>query len=220
MSLQAELDATRQQVGTQLPADVLAAIERATADLAAGHAARHALQPGQRMTDFVAPDASGQAVASMVLRSRGPLLITFYRGEWCPYCNLALRALQRELPAFTARGVSLVAISPELPDHALTMQQKHALAFPVLSDAASTVARSFGLVFALPPELRPVYRRLGIDLPGRNGNASHELPIPGSFLVSRDGVVLASFVEVDYRRRLEPADALAWVERLLPAATT
>lgn len=218
MSLRAELDATKQQVSQQLPADVLAAIERATAELVASHAERHALQPGHRMTDFVAPDETGRAVASRVLRTRGPLLITFYRGEWCPYCNLALRALQRELPAFAARGVSLLAVSPELPDHALAMQQKHGLGFPVLFDAASAVARSFGLVFTLPPELRPIYRRLGIDLPARNGDARHELPVPGSFLVDRNGVVLASFVDVDYRRRLEPADALAWVDRLLPGS--
>lgn len=218
MPLHNELLAVKEQMAARLPADVRAAMDRATAELSTSGLPLKALQPGHSITDFVLPDAAGRRVASMALRARGPLLITFYRGQWCPYCNLALRALQRELPEFTARGVSLLAISPELPDHAMTMQQEHGLAFPVLSDSESTVARSFGLVFALPLELRAVYRQLGIDLPGRTGNSSHELPIPASFLVDRDGVVLASYVEVDYRQRLEPAEALAWIDRLLSAA--
>lgn len=208
----------RQHFAIQLPLDVQQAMDDATAALVVSGQARRSLQPGQCIVDFVLPDALGRPVASMALRAGGPLLITFYRGEWCPYCNLALRALQRELPAFTARGVTLVAISPELPDHALTLQQKHGLAFPVLSDHGNAVARSFGLVFALPPALRPVYARLGLDLPGRNGDPGHELPMPGSFLVDREGLVRAAAVQADYRHRLEPADALDWIDRLLPAA--
>lgn len=213
-----ELASLRQHFATALPVDVRRAMDDATAMLVASGQVRRALQPGQCIVDFVLPDALGRPVASMALRAGGPLLITFYRGEWCPYCNLALRALQREQPAFTARGVTLVAISPEQPDHALTLQQKHGLAFPVLSDKGNTVARSFGLVFALPPALRPVYASLGLDLPGRNGDASHELPMPGSFLVDREGIVRAAAVQADYRTRLEPADALAWIDRLLPAS--
>jgi peroxiredoxin len=213
-----ELASMRQHFATELPIDVRRAMDDATATLVASGQARRTLQPGQCIVDFVLPDALGRPAASMALRAGGPLLITFYRGEWCPYCNLALRALQRELPAFTARGVTLVAISPEQPDHALTLQEKHGLAFPVLSDQGNAVARSFGLVFALPPKLRPVYASLGLDLPDRNGDASHELPMPGSFLVDREGIVLAAAVQADYRTRLEPADALDWIDRLLPTA--
>ena len=214
MTLHDELQAVRQQVATQLPPDVLATMDGATTELANAGLAQRALQPGQCMTDFVLPDATGRRVASMALRARGPLLITFYRGEWCPYCNLALRALQRELPAFASRGVTLVAISPELPDHALTLQATHDLAYAVLSDAGNAVARCFGLVFTLPQTLRPLYQGFGVNLPARNGDASFELPLPGSFLIDSDGSVLASLVETDYRARLEPAVALAWIDRL------
>lgn len=217
MELRDELLAMKRQVGAMLPTDILATMDRATADLKATGLANRALQPGQRIFDFVLPDATSRPVASMALRARGPLLITFYRGEWCPYCNLALHALQRELPAFTARGVTVVAVSPEQPDHSMTMQEKHALAFPVLSDAGNVVARSFGLVFSLWPELRPIYTDLGIDLPGRNGDGSYALPMPGAFLVDQDGIVRASYAEADYRLRLEPAQALAWVDGRLPS---
>jgi len=215
-TLAQDLASMRQRVAAELPGDVLGAMNDATAALLRSGQQHRTLQPGQHIVDFVLPDALGRPVASMALRAPGPLLITFYRGGWCPYCNLALRALQRELPGFIARGVTPVAISPEQPDHALALQDKHALAFPVLSDPGNTVARSFGLVFALPAALRPVYRRLGLDLPGRNGDDSHELPMPGSFLVDRDGIVRAAAVQADYRTRLEPADALNWIDKLFP----
>lgn len=211
-----ELAALRQQLTTMLPPEAIATIDRTTDELVAQKLEAGALQPGQRIVDFVLPDATGRSVASMALRAAAPLLITFYRGEWCPYCNLALNALQRDLPAFAARGVQLVAISPEKPDHALTMQQKHALAFPVLSDAGNAVAASFGLVFDLPAEVRALYRGFGIELPARNGGDRHTLPMPGTFLIGRDGTVLAGAVDSDYRRRTEPADVLGWIDRLLP----
>lgn len=110
--------------------------------------------------------------------------------------------------------MTLVAISPELPDHTLTLQAKHGLAFPVLSDVGNAVARCFGLVFTLPQTLRPVYEGFGVNLPARNGDASFELPLPGTFLIDGDGNVLESFVDTDYRARLEPAVALAWIDRL------
>ena len=220
MTLHDELLAVKEQVAAQFPADVLAAMDRASAELSNSGLPHKALQPGHRIADFVLPDATGRRVASMALRARGPLLVTFYRGEWCPYCNLALRALQRDLPAFASRGVTLVAISPELPHHSLTLEDKHGLAFSVLFDAGNAVARSFGLVFTLPQALRPVYEGFGVDLPARNGDASFELPLPGTFLIDGDGSVLASFVDTDYRARLEPAVALAWIDRLRPSAPT
>lgn len=158
-SLAHELASMRQQVAMQLPADVRRAMDDATAQLVASGQIRRSLQPGQRIVDFVLPDALAQPVASMALRARGPLLITFYRGEWCPYCNLALRALLH----------------------------KHALAFPVLSDRGNVVARSFGLVFALPPALRPVYAALGHVAPGRAGRRTPRHPCRPESLSGRHG---------------------------------
>lgn len=218
MSLEQDLRALTENVRTQAPADVLATIDAAVDTLATGGLAARTLRAGQRMPDFTLPDATGRQVSSAMLRERGPLLVIFYRGEWCPYCNLALRAFQAGHADFAALGVELVAISPEQPDHALTMQQKHALEFPVLSDAGLAVARNFGLVYTLDERLRPIYENFGVDLPARNGTASFELPVPANYLVDRDGTVLEAHVDVDYRRRLEPATALEWIARHRAAA--
>ena len=132
---------------------------------------------------------------------------------------MELAALQDALPEIAAAGASLVAISPELPDHTLTTAQKNALAFEVLSDRGNTVARQFGLVFQFSPELRDLYKNgFKNDLAARNGMETYELPIPGTFIISRDGIIRLAFVDADYTKRLEPADIVQTL-RTLPRAS-
>lgn len=214
MNLALELKAVTEAVRKQAPAEVFSAMEAATAKLSVSGLTAKALQRGQRMPDFELPDAAGKLVRSGTLRAQGPLLISFYRGHWCPYCNLALKALQERLADIHALGAQLLAISPQTPDHSLTTQQKHALKFPVLSDLGNKVARQFGLVFTLDASLRPIYEAFGIDLAAHNGDKHFELPIPATYLVAEDGSVLESFLEIDYRKRLAPETALAWLERV------
>ena len=135
MNLALELKAVTENVRQQIPAEVFAAMEAATAKLAASDVTAQSLKPGSRMPDFKLPDATGQIVSSIDLRAKGPLLISFYRGHWCPYCNLELQALQARFTDIAAQGVSLVAISPETPVQSLTVQQKHELNFPILSES-------------------------------------------------------------------------------------
>ena len=163
---------------------------------------------GDIAPDFELPDALGRNVRSQDLRANGPLVINFYRGNWCPYCNLELRTLQRHLPQITTLGASLVAISPQIPDQSLTTAEKNELAFPVLSDVSNVVARRFGLVFALAEHLRPIYTELGIDLPKFNGTNTFELPVPGTFIIDRNAVIQAVHVDADYKKRMEPAHIL------------
>ena len=163
---------------------------------------------GDIAPDFELPDALGRTVRSIDLRATGPLVINFYRGNWCPYCNLELRTLQRHLPQITDLGASLVAISPQIPDQSLTTAEKNELAFPVLSDVGNVVARRFGLVFALAEHLRPIYTELGIDLPKFNGTNTFELPVPGTFIIDRNAVIQAVHVDADYKKRMEPARIL------------
>lgn len=165
-------------------------------------------QVGDIAPDFELPDALGLSVRSIDLRATGPLVINFYRGNWCPYCNLELRTLQRHLPQITGLGASLVAISPQIPDQSLTTAEKNELAFPVLSDVGNVVARRFGLVFALAEHLRPIYTELGIDLPKFNGTNTFELPVPGTFIIDRNAVIQAVHVNADYKKRMEPARIL------------
>lgn len=218
MTLAAELDAFRAAFLANAPADIRAAMTRADADLAASGLAARALKAGDRAPDFEAPDARGGAVRLADLLADGPVVVSFYRGGWCPYCNLELRALQAILPELRALGATLAAISPESPDEALSTAEKNALAFPVLTDHGNAAARSFGIAFDLADALRPLYARLGHALPDRNGDDSWTLPVPATFVIDRDGTIALAFVDVDYRNRLEPADILAAVRALrMPA---
>lgn len=213
MNLDSELRAVSAAAQAKASSEVLATLQAAQDSLSGSGIAGRALQPGEPLPDFELPDATGRRVALRDLLAQGPVLLSFYRGEWCPYCNLALRALQAYLPHYRSHGVQLMALSPEQPDHSLTMAQKHALGFPVLSDAGLAVARRFGIVFTLDERLRPLYQGWGVDLPARNGSDSFELPLPAAFLAGRDGIVREAFVDADYRRRLEPDAALGWIIR-------
>ncbi len=158
---------------------------------------------------FTLPDAQGNPVSLAELLRHGPAVVTFYRGGWCPYCNLQLRAYQAALPEMAALGARLVAISPQMPDGSLSTAEANALTFDVLSDVGNAVARSFGLVYALPEELRAALRSNNKALPGINGDESWELPVPATYVIDRDRRVALAAIDVDYRNRLEPETILA-----------
>ncbi len=186
----------------------LAKTEHATAQLRASGIEAAALQVGAMLPDVSMPDANGNQVSLRALNRQGPLVIVFYRGGWCPYCNLGLREWQRLLPEVQQAGAQLVAISPQSPDNSLSTAQKNGLAFPVLSDSALAAASAFGIGFSLAPELVEAYKANGPDLPTLNGNGRWELPVPATYLIGADGKVRFAHVEVDYRQRAEPAEVL------------
>jgi len=204
-----ELVALEQERRAKRPAELQAVMDQATDDLAASGMAGGFLQVGDVAPDFVLPDALGNAVALADLRAQGPVVLAFYRGAWCPYCNLEVQLLQQALPDIQALGATLVAISPQTPDNSLSLAEKHGLAFPVLSDAGNAVARRFGLVFTVPEALHAVYDKLGIDIPAHNGDGSFELPVPGTYVVGRDGTIAFAYANVDYTRRVAVGDILA-----------
>jgi peroxiredoxin len=209
MTLKAELDALRDRFMAQAAPEVREAMQAADLGLAACGIAERALKAGDRAPNFTLPDAKGESVTLSTRLARGPVVLTFYRGGWCPYCNLALRALQAVLPQIQALGATMIAISPQTPDNSLSTAEKNALAFPVLSDAGSATATAFGVAFELAQALRPIYTRFGHALPEMNGEADWLLPIPATYVIDRDGVIALAFVDTDYRNRLEPADILA-----------
>lgn len=198
--------AARQQ---QIPAEIREIMQRAGRELADSGQAAHALTLGDRAPRFHLPTATGQTLALDDLLTDGPVVLTFYRGAWCPYCNIALRCLQQHHEAITARGARLVAVSPQIPDESLTLTEKHGLAFDVLSDIGSDTAKQYGLAFDLPDDLAAVYDRLGFDLQRVNGGHPRTLPLPATYVIDRDGVIRWSFVDTDYTTRAEPADILA-----------
>jgi peroxiredoxin len=167
-----------------------------------------ALKEGDGAPDFVLPDAGGRAVSLSSVLAHGPAVVTFYRGGWCPYCNLQLRAYQALLPELTALGARMLAISPQLPDASLSTAERESLTFDVLSDVGNDVARRFGLVYPLPQELRDALRTNNKALPGINGDDTWELPVPATYVIEQNGKVSLAFIEVDYRQRLAPQQLL------------
>ncbi|HLW03021.1 MAG TPA: peroxiredoxin-like family protein [Ktedonobacterales bacterium] len=204
-SLQSQLDA--QKAASAAP--VTATIDVLVAALVASGIQERSLKVGDHAPDFTLPDALGRPVSLAGVRAMGPVVITFYRGEWCPFCNLTLHAYQAILPKITALGATLIAISPQTPDHSLSMAEKHSLEFAVLSDVGNVVARQFGLAYHYDAATRAFFEQRGFNLAQFNGDASWELPVPATYLLSSDGTIRLAFVDPDYRHRLEPTDLLA-----------
>jgi peroxiredoxin len=169
---------------------------------------------GDLASDFTLPDAQGQPVALSALLHDGLVVVTFYRGGWCPYCNIQLRAYQAALPAMAALGARLLAISPQLPDGSISTAQANKLTFDVLSDVGNAVARGFGLVYSLPEELRVALRSNNKALPGINGDESWELPVPATYVIGQDRRIVRASIDVDYRNRLNPDEAVVALQSL------
>ncbi|HZE88136.1 MAG TPA: peroxiredoxin-like family protein, partial [Verrucomicrobiae bacterium] len=164
---------------------------------------------------FTLPDAQGRQVSLDSLLKEGRVVIAFYRGQWCPYCDLQLRAYQEVLPRIKALGANLVAISPQTPGESPSTAEKRSLEFRVLSDSGNKVARGYGLVWKVSAGLDAVHKGFGVDLTKSNGDASNELPVPGTFVLGADGRIAFSSVNADWRERLEPAEILRALERLV-----
>ena len=154
-------------------------------------------------------DADGKTVSLSELLVQGPLIVSFYRGVWCPYCNMELQALQDALPAFRELGAQLVAISPQNAVNSRKSIRANKLDFPILSDPGNETAAAFGLRFALPDYLIELYKNLKNDLPAFNGDTSWTLPMPGRFVIGQDGIIRYAEVNPDYTHRPEPSDMLA-----------
>ncbi len=168
-----------------------------------------ALGVGDTAPDFSLPDAMGRTVRLSEMLRSGPVVLAFYRGSWCPYCNRELRALQQALPTVEAARARMVAVSPQTPDSSMTIVQRQQLTYPVLSDTRNRVARRFGLVFSVGEDVREKYRSAGIDLARSNGDASWELPVPATYVIAPDRTITYAFVEADYTQRAAPDDVVA-----------
>lgn len=177
---------------------------------------RQILRAGDFAPDFVLQGLGAAPVRLSDHLTRGPVILTFYRGGWCPYCNLELRAYERLMPDIRAAGAQVIAVSPQTPDASVATVASNDLSFDVVSDTGSEVARRFGLAFELPAPLKALYTRFGHPLPQINGTDDWYLPVPGTFVIGQDRRIRLSSASIDYRARLEPAEALAALR--LPAA--
>jgi peroxiredoxin len=219
MSLKEQLAQYRAGWRKRVPADRQAIMERHIEQLRTGAIARTMLKVGDRAPAIVLRNAKGEIIDIGALRKKGPVIITFYRGGWCPYCNLELKAFQDILPEIKAAGASLVAISPEKPDGTLSTVEKNALAFEVLSDVGQKVGRAFSLVYQFTEELCSAYRGFGLDIPAQNGAPGEwALPVSATYVIDRDGTIIYAYTDVDYRDRADPRDVLDLLTRKTAAA--
>jgi peroxiredoxin len=193
----------------QLGDDTLAAFDRDAEALGAD--GRFPAAPGVGATAplFTLPDARGGSVALADLLGQGPVVLVFYRGAWCPYCNLQLAAFQSALNDIEAAGATLVAVSPQTPDQSLSFAEQKALEFPVLTDASNEVADAYGLAYTASSVATDTLRALGVELSSFNGDDTNRLPAAATFVIGQDGRIRFASVSGDYRWRVGPEEVLA-----------
>lgn len=212
MSLKAQIDTYNVQKDAKLPADVLALMNTTNEELIAQHIKDNALQIGQKVENFSLANHNGENIELADLLKKGPVIISFYRGGWCPYCNLELKALNDYLPQFKTQSAQLVAISPQLPDETLSTAQKNDLEFDVLCDVSNKVAEQFGLLFTLDERIQALYTQFGIDFEHYYGDKSFKLPLPATYVINQEGVITYAFLSEDYTLRAEPIDVMTALE--------
>ncbi len=212
--LQQQIDEFIAEGASWLPTRLLRDLLSPIRQLINSGTAERSLKEGARAPDFTLLNARGTAVTLSQLLTQGPVVMTFYRGAWCPYCHLTLRAYQQALPQLQGGGATLIAISPQTPHHSRALAEKLELTFALLSDIGNQVARQFGLVFTIDEAVRGAHKQVGADLPKFNGTEWWDLPIAGTFLVDQSGTVRLAFVHPDFTRRLDPSVIIARLEEL------
>ncbi|MFD2541469.1 peroxiredoxin-like family protein [Lacinutrix gracilariae] len=201
--------------GRQANPDFMKGVDEIISKAKAFQQGDNAIKIGQKAPKFKLPTPEGKSIALDILLDKGPVVVTFYRGDWCPYCNLQLRALQARLNDIHELGATLVAISPQVPDGSMTKSEISKMEFIVLSDQDAKVASQYGVAWEVPDfliEHMQVDRNL--DLEKINNGNGKILPIPATFVLGNDGIVKWSYVNVDYRTRSEPNEVIDALKNL------
>jgi peroxiredoxin len=215
MSLQDNLDALRVKFETEMaPPEIVAALHLGTQNLIASGQAQRALKAGDRAPAFALPDPDGKIISLRDLLAHGPLVLTFYRGVWCPFCNLDLQALEAARPEIEARGATLIAVSQQTAANSRKSQRSNKLGFPIVGDRGGELAAQFGLRWQLSADLQAVHKQLGADLTAFNGEASWTLPMPARYVIGQNGMIAYAEINPDYTRRPEPSEVLPVLDRL------
>jgi peroxiredoxin len=212
-SLQEIFTERKELIAKYVPCETQQLYARVVADLRASGITERVLPVGAKAPAFELRDHNGNLVSSPALLRQGRLVLTFFRGRWCPFCVGQLEAMNRILPQIQQASASLAAMSPQTVQQSCFMADQHKLRFPLLSDPGNQVARDFGLVYRVPDEQQAVYRRSFINLPFVNGDQSWELPIPATFILGRDATVLHVWANPDYTERPEPEEVLRKLSR-------
>lgn len=201
-SLAQQIEALQEQIASQLPATISQAFEASISSLKKQGLEEKSLQVGDKFPDFSLTNSKSESVTLTQQLSKGQVLIAFFRGSWCPYCNLELKALQDSISIFADNTCSLLAISPQAPQHNADLQQSHQLDFEILQDKDNALAKQLGISFSLSDELNSIYRSLGIDLAQFNENEAQELPLPAVYLLGKDQVIKYRYTDSNYMNRV------------------
>ncbi|MGV2452043.1 UNVERIFIED_CONTAM: peroxiredoxin-like family protein [Ralstonia mannitolilytica] len=198
-----QIEQLNRELSSQLPEDILNAFGNSVEDLKTKNIEENSIQVGQQIPEFSLPNAYGEKIHSTQILKKGKTILAFYRGSWCPYCNLELKFLQDNLSRIKEKNAFLVAISPQNPDHSLTMVEKNNLEFEVLTDHNNDFAKKLGIVFQLQDFVLPYYQNLGIDLSFFNNNKENTLPVPAVFVVDENSKIIYKFLDVNYMNRVD-----------------
>jgi peroxiredoxin len=213
-TLKDEIDRYNAAKQESVPAEILATMDQATEALKRSGIEDRALKTGDTMPDFELPNQRGERRRLSDYLAKSLVVLNIYRGGWCPYCNMEMKALHDVLPDIESRGARLVGMAPETPDKASSTAELHDIAIDILSDAGNQVAEQLGLVFVLPEALRPLYEQFGIDIEASNGDDTFKLPVPATYIIGQDGVIMHDFVNADYTQRVEPSEIVAELDAL------
>lgn len=202
-TLKEELDEKREAFNAKADDEKKKIYEDGVQTVAQSGILKQAMQVGDKAPDFSLSNGKGERIKLSEYLAKGPVVLTWYRGGWCPYCNMTLNRLQQELPNFKALGANLLALTPELPDSSISTKEKNELTFEVLSDVGNKVARNYGVVYKLTDGVADYYQK-GFDLHKYNGDESDELPLSATYVIAQDGTIKYAFLDADYRNRAEP----------------
>jgi len=206
-SLQTKLDNRADNFAATAPEPLKQTFAKGIEHVKKSEAMKTAKRTGDQAPGFTLPHATGEEITLPTLRKDGPVVLIWYRGGWCPYCNMQLDAMQEVLPQLKEAGATLVAISPEAPDKALTTQEKNELDFYVLSDLGNRVAKDYGIVYTLDDATHEIYEKR-LKLSEYNKDKSGQLPLTVAYVIDQDGAIRWDFVDGDYKKRAEPSAIL------------
>ncbi|WP_010182221.1 peroxiredoxin-like family protein [Aquimarina agarilytica] len=214
MSLTQHLKDYADQSALKIPKEKLELMLAAIQELENSQITSSSLKTGKQIPEIILPNATNNQVSINEILDKGKkVVLAFYRGGWCPYCNLELKALQEVLPEIEAKNATLVAITPEIPDNSLSTIEKNKLSFEVLTDENNELAKKFNLVYQIPKELNDIYLSFGINLEKSQNNSQRELPIAATYVVDTSGEIIYDFVKADYKKRAEPLDILKVLDK-------
>ncbi|MDH5192015.1 MAG: AhpC/TSA family protein [Gammaproteobacteria bacterium] len=198
----------------QLPQEQQAIVQHEMGKIISDGCGNEVINTGDVVPDFSLVDVHGGDFRLYEMLQKGPVVISFYRGGWCPFCTLEFKALMDIYPQVNAAGAELVAISPQTHHHSVLTATDLSIPFPVLSDPGNQVTRRFGLLFKMPEAIQVLYKEWGLDVPRVNGSDNYDLPIPATYIVGTDGKVKEAYININYTERMEPAEILAFLKKL------